>query len=141
MTNSISSLRMQAGAIEIAMGSVVVRVIGRVDADVLKTVVEIISRVGCMASAKRRAVEQPAAAMLRRGCLGGPGEDAGGPDITIAAALGERHEASELDRLTAELEAQRAPAVDVSFKISAQHHTPPGQDCAIWRSIVTSTLA
>jgi hypothetical protein len=85
--------------------------------------------------------EQPVAAVLRGWRLAGPVEHAGGSDVSVAALLRERDEASEQDRLAAELEAQRALAVDVSFKISAQHHAPPGQGCAIWRSIVTSTLA
>jgi hypothetical protein len=50
--------------------------------------------------------EQPVAAMLGRWRLGGPGQNASGLDVSVALLLGERDEASELDRLATKLEAQ-----------------------------------
>ena len=85
--------------------------------------------------------EQSAAALLRGWRKCGPRKNTRALDFLVAALFGEGGEPPQQDVLDTELEPQRALLVHVSCKISAQHHAPPGQGCAICCSISTSTLA
>jgi hypothetical protein len=85
--------------------------------------------------------EKPVAALRRRRRPCGPIEHAVDADELVPLRLGEGHEVPEQRLLDAESEAQGAVQVHVSCQVLAQHDAPPGQTCAICRSMATSTLA
>ena len=70
-----------------------------------------------------------------------PGENALGTDGLIALSLGEGGEVAQQTILDSVLEAQGAVQIHVSADVLHQHGTPPGQGCAMGRSMAMSTLA
>src|SRR5262249_60139900 len=68
--------------------------------------------------------QQAGAAVLRGLGLCSPCEHASVPDVAVAALFGESDEASQLDVLAAELEAERALLVNVACKASSRSTIP-----------------
>ena len=85
--------------------------------------------------------QQPIAALRRRRRQDRPAEHPLGAHERFAVGLGVGDEVAQQQVLSAELEAEGAVELDVAAQIITQHHTAPGQGCAIWRRVTTSTFA